>query len=258
MTTSPNPASSAPANRGGLVVATIMTLVALPILIGLGFWQLERLAWKESLLAAIAERTKGEPADVLGVYSATHESDLGYEYYRVKVRGRFLHDKERYFYAPDQTRGPGYHVYTPFEIADGEGVLFVNRGYVTEAKKDPASRQEGQISGDVEVVGLLRSPGTKATFTPENDIKGNLWYWRDYYGMLGSVFGSAPRTGIPVFIDAEAAAPGGWPMGGATLIEFPNRHLEYALTWFGLAGALLAVFAAFVWTRLRATPPETA
>jgi surfeit locus 1 family protein len=248
--------NAGPSGLRGLIVPVIMTLVALPILFGLGFWQLERLAWKESLLAVIAERTKAEPSDLLGAYSATHESDLGFEYYRVKVRGRFLHDKERYFYAPDQKLGPGYHVYTPFEIANGAGVLFVNRGYVTEAKKDPASRREGQVIGEVEVVGLLRSPGVKANFTPENDAKGNLWYWRDFAGMLESAFGSEPPAAIPVFVDAEAAAPGGWPKGGATLVEFPNRHLEYALTWFGLAGALLAVFAAFVWTRLRAAPPE--
>jgi surfeit locus 1 family protein len=247
-----------PAKRSGLVFATITVLAALPILLGLGFWQLDRLAWKETLLAAIAERTKAPPTDLLNAYSATHELDIGYEYYRVKVRGRFLHDKERYRYAPNQKLGPGYEVYTPFEMADGAGVLFVNRGYVTEAKKDPASRPEGQINGEVEVVGLLRSPGTKATFTPENDSKGNLWYWRDFDGMLGSAFGPEPPAAIPVFVDAEAAAPGGWPSGGATLLELPNRHLEYALTWFGLAGALLAVFAAFVWTLLRATPREQA
>ncbi|MDQ8699349.1 SURF1 family protein [Hyphomicrobium sp. LHD-15] len=255
MTTSHTP-NSQPARRGGIVVATVMTLIALPILIGLGVWQLERKAWKESLLTAIAERTKQEPVDLLGTYSATHESDLGFEYVRAKVRGRFLNDKERYFYAPDQKLGPGYHVYTPLEIAGTTAVVFVNRGFVTEDLKDPAKRREGQLDGEVEVVGLLRGPGIKATFTPDNDPKANLWFWRDYAGLFASAFSGTDRTAIAAFLDAEAPAPGGWPKGGATLVELPNRHLEYALTWFGLAVTLVAIFGVFAWTRRRATPPE--
>lgn len=235
-----------------LLPAAAMTLVALAILLGLGFWQLERKAWKENLLATIAARTTEQPVDLLGAYSATHENELGFEYMRAKVRGRYVHDKERYFYAPDPKLGPGYHVYTPFEIAGTTAVVFVNRGFVPEDIKDPAKRSQGQIDGEVEVVGLMRGPGQKGTFTPDNDTKANLWFWRDYAGLFASAFSGTDRTPIAAFLDAEEAAPGGWPSGHATLVDLPNRHLEYALTWFGLAGTLLAVFAAFAWTRLRA------
>jgi surfeit locus 1 family protein len=228
-----------------------MTLVALAILLGLGFWQLERKAWKENLLATIAARTSEEPVDLLNAYSATHENDLGFEYMRAKARGRFLNDKERYFYAPDPSLGPGYHVYTPLEISGTKAIVFVNRGFVPEALKDPAKRPDGQFDGDVEVVGLMRGPGQKNTFTPDNDVKANLWFWRDYAGLFASAFAGTDRTPIAVFLDAEDAAPGGWPKGHATLVDLPNRHLEYALTWFGLAATLIAVFAAFAWTRLR-------
>lgn len=239
------------ARRSGIAAATVTVLIALPILLGLGFWQLERLAWKESLVAAIAERTKQAPSDLIGTYSATHEGDLGFEYMRVKVRGRFVNDKERYFYAPDPTLGPGYNVYTPLEIAGTTAVVFVNRGFVPEDRKDPAKRRQGQIEGETEVVGLLRGVGQKGTFTPENDVKANLWFWRDYAALFASAFEGTDRTPIAAFLDAEAAAPGGWPKGGATLVDLPNRHLEYALTWFGLAATLVAVFGAFVWARLR-------
>jgi surfeit locus 1 family protein len=240
--------------RMRLVWPTVMTAIALPILIGLGTWQLERKAWKEGLIGAIAERTRAEPADLPGAYAATYEPPFdvaGYEYVRVKVRGRFHHDKERYLYAPDQKLGPGIHVVTPFEMAAGGAVLLVNRGFVPAPLKDPETRKDGLLDGDVEVVGLLRAPQQQARFTPDNDAKANLWFWRDFPGMIRSAFENTERPTIPVFLDAEAPAPGGWPRGGATLINLPNRHLEYAITWFGLAGALAAVYAAFVMQRVR-------
>lgn len=240
----------------GLVWPAAAALVALAILLGLGYWQLERKAWKENLIATIAARATEQPVDLLGAYSATHDNDLGFEYMRAKVRGRYMHEKERYFYAPDPTLGPGYHVYTPLEIAGTTAIVFVNRGFVPESLKDPASRRQGQVDGEVEVIGLLRGPGQKGTFTPDNDPKANLWFWRDYAGLFASAFSGADRTPIAAFLDAEEAAPGGWPKGDATLVNLPNRHLEYALTWFGLAATLLAVFAAFAWTRLRSAAPR--
>lgn len=236
-----------------LVPAAATTLVALAILLGLGFWQLERRAWKDNLLSTIAARTTEQPVDLLGAYSATHDNELGFEYMRAKVRGRYVHDKERYFYAPDPNLGPGYHVYTPLEIAGTTQVVFVNRGFVPEDLKDPARRPQGQLDGEVEVIGLLRGPGQKSPFTPDNDPKANLWFWRDYAGLFASAFSGTDRNPIAAFLDAEEAAPGGWPRGHATLVDLPNRHLEYALTWFGLAGTLVAVFGAFAWTRLRGT-----
>jgi surfeit locus 1 family protein len=246
--------SAGPTRAGGmraLLPAALMTVAGLAILLGLGFWQMERKAWKETLLATIAARTSEAPVDFLNAYSATHENELGFEYMRAKVRGRYLKDKERYFYAPDANLGPGYQVFTPLEIAGTKQVVFVNRGFVTEDRKDPAKRPEGQIEGEVEVVGLMRGPGQKGTFTPDNDPKANLWFWRDYQGLFASAFSGTDLVPVAAFLDAEEAAPGGWPKGHATLVDLPNRHLEYALTWFGLAVTLLAVFLAYAWTRLR-------
>ncbi len=235
-----------------LLLPLVMTAAGMIVLISLGKWQLDRKAWKEELIAAIEFRTKAEPVDLLSAYSASYQSDIGFEYMRVKVRGRFHHDKERYFYAPDPELGPGVHVYTPFEIEGGEGILFVNRGYVPEELRAPDRRPESQLDGEVEITGLLRGPGQQGFFTPDNDTKGNLWYWRDFYGLFASAFGDGRRPSIPVFLDAEGAAPGGWPKGSATIVELPNRHFEYALTWFGLAGALAAVFAVYAASRLKA------
>jgi surfeit locus 1 family protein len=233
-----------------LIWPGVATFGGLAVLVSLGVWQLERLAWKEGLIASIAVRTKAAPVDI-GEAQAAINAGGDIEYLRVRARGRFLNDKERYLYAPDPELGPGYHVYTPFELASGRAVLFVNRGYVPERLKTPETRAQGQLEGEVEITGLLRKPATKGAFTPENDAKNNLWYWRDYRGLFASAFGDIATQPLPVFLDAEAAAAGGWPKGGATWLELPNRHLEYAITWFGLAVTLLAVFLAFAVTRLR-------
>jgi len=231
-----------------------MTLVGLAILVGLGAWQLERKSWKEGLIAAIEARTKAEAvslADAIGRLGAGEDV----EYMRVTARGRFLHDKERYFYAPDAELGPGFHVYTPLEVAGSGSVLFVNRGFVPEAVKDGAARKAGQLDGETDVTGLVRMPGPKGFFTPENEPQHNLWYWRDIDGLMRSAFGEGKRTAVPLVLEAEAPAPGGWPRGGATIVELPNRHLEYAITWFGLAFALVAVFAAYAAPRLSRAKP---
>lgn len=235
----------------GLLWPAVATVVGIAFLIGLGNWQMRRLAWKEGLIAAIAERTRAEP---IALDEAERRAAGGgdVEYLHVKARGRFIHDKELDFYAVDEQSGPGYHLLTPLRLADG-GIVFVNRGYVPDGLKDPAKRAVGEPAGEVEIVGLARRPETPGAFTPANDAGKNIWYWRDLPAMAAAALAPATPRLVPFVIEAEidAQAPAGWPKGGVTRLEVPNRHLEYALTWYGLAGALLAVFAAFAITRWR-------
>lgn len=235
----------------GLIGPAVFMLVVLPILVGLGIWQLQRLAWKESLIASINEGLHQaaapleEPADAW-------KGLAGKEYWPVSVRGRFRHADERRMFASEGGEA-GWHIYTPLET-DGGHILFVNRGFVPDQLKDPASRADGEIAGPVTVRGLVRKPGVRGWFEPDADQARNVWYWRDLAGMAASLGSEADRARVlPFFVDAaaEPANPAGWPRGGVTRLDIPNRHLEYALTWFGLAGTLVAVFAAFAWTRLR-------
>jgi surfeit locus 1 family protein len=240
-----------------LLVPTIMVAVALPLLIGLGFWQLDRLAWKEGLIAAIAERAKAPPVSIdQALDEAAGHLPGGWnalEYKHVSMRGRFLNDKELYLYAPHPQLGAGVHVFTPFVLSATSATLIVNRGYVPEQFKDPGLRKDGQIEGETDVTGLIRLPGIHARFVPDNEPNANLWFWRDFEGMIAAAFpaGSRPAKIIPLFVDADGAAPGGWPKGGATVVKLPNRHLEYALTWFGLAAALAAIYAVYAVGRWR-------
>jgi surfeit locus 1 family protein len=249
----------------GLVWPTIAALGALAVLVGLGTWQMQRKAWKEGLIAAIAQRTRAPPIPLPAAVPSDDRTGLGLEYVRVRVAGRFLHEHERHLYAPGK-QGPGWLVFTPLVLDDGRVVL-VNRGWVPDALKDPAKRPQGQTDGGQEVLGLLRGPREREMFAPDNDAARNHWYWRD----ISAMWGCAAGPGKPAYcaaedklyrnsIDAEAGpqAAGGWPRGGTTLVDLPNRHLEYALTWYGLALTLIGVYLAFARVRLAAAaePPS--
>lgn len=238
-------------SAAGLLWPSLITAVALPILISLGSWQMSRREWKEGLIAQISARTFAVPV-ALDEANRLWASGEDIEYLRVKVRGRFLHDKELYLYAPD-ARGPGYQVVTPLEVAGG-AIMLVNRGFVPAHLKDPETRKPGQFAAEVEIVGLARAPAARTLFTPDNDVAGNQWYWRDFHAMFRAAFENTERPYTPYFLDAEAEPkpPGGFPAGGATRLALSNRHLEYALTWYGLAVTLLGVFGAYVWSRLKA------
>ncbi len=235
----------------GLLWPIVLALPALALLLGLGTWQMQRMAWKEGLIAQIEARVHAPP---VALTELEKQTGGGLEYARARVHGTFLHDREQFIWEPDQRQGPGYHVYTPLRLADGRFIL-VNRGYVTEAKKSPSSRAEGQLTGEVDVVGLLREPIARGWFTPDRDAKSGVFYWRDLDGIARAALGPDAAKAVRYTLDAEAtpANPGGWPQGGVTRLTLPNRHLEYALTWYGLAGTLVVVLAAFLISRRRAT-----
>lgn len=217
-------------------------------LVALGTWQLERLAWKEALIATIEARIHAAPAPLAEVERAFAETG-DVEYRPVSAKGTFLHGSERHFFAT--WRGAaGYYVYTPLALADGR-LVFVNRGFVPFDRKDPATRAAGQLAGPQTVLGLARGPlGAKpSSLLPDNDPAANIFYWKDLAAMKATAGLPAGAGIIPFFIDAaaEPANPGGLPIGGVTLVELPNSHLQYALTWYGLAAALAGVVGVVLW-----------
>jgi surfeit locus 1 family protein len=250
-------------HKAGLIWPTVAAFAGLVVLIGLGTWQMERKRWKEDLIAKIADRARADPITLFskkheGPWQSFTKGDL--EYLHVAETGRFHHDKERYLYAPTPA-GVGWHVYTPLELLSGH-VMWVNRGWVPDARKVPETRADGQLPGEVEVRGLVRLQTRPGWFTPQNDPARNLWYWPDIAAMTASAFpeGSQKAPGgpqrpvsLPLVLEADAQPepPGGLPRGGVTRLELPNRHLEYALTWYGLAATLIGVYLTFSFSRLR-------
>ena len=222
-------------------VLTICTLVSLGILLSLGTWQLNRLSWKETLIDQVSERSQLPPRDIDVVLSeGVATEDL--EYSVVTVSGEFDHGREAHLYRLKSGGAPGYNIITVLR-RDGKPDVFINRGYVPLNKKEASTRKAGQIDGPVSVTGLVRLPQSATSFLPPNNQEANEWYFYDFENI--SEFLSATDV-LPVFVEADATDnPGGLPEGGLTRIEFKNDHLGYAITWFGLAAALLAVYIAY-------------
>lgn len=247
-----------PAVRRGLLLPLLAGTVAFLILVGLGSWQLGRLHWKEALIARVEARVHAPPEDLPPAADWPNLTREGDEYRPVRLSGTFDHARETLIYtvrgedAPPP-RGQGFFVITPLLRTDGPPVL-VNRGFVPTGRADPAGRGEGQVSGTVEVTGLLRFSEEPSLFVPANDPARNAFY-RVSVAEISAARGLPGAA--PFLVDANARPnPGGLPVGGTTRIAFPNRHLEYALTWYGLAAALVGVGAALAWSRRRRATPD--
>ncbi|MEM8744543.1 MAG: SURF1 family protein [Pseudomonadota bacterium] len=236
-----------------LIVLGLFATIALAVLITLGFWQLQRLAWKEGLIAQIEERVEAEPVP-LGTAVARWTDSKDIEYLRVQAKGRFLHDQEKHLFSVIDGKS-GWRIFTPLQTSEGE-IVIADRGFVPEALKAAEKRSEGQMSGPVNVVGLARKAEIPNIFTPDNAPDKNSWYWRDLEGMAESSVPPASRSKVvPFFLELEEqTVPGGWPRGGATRLKLSNNHLQYALTWFGLAAGLLLVVAVYAIGRIRHRP----
>ncbi|SIP97444.1 surfeit locus 1 family protein [Rhizobium sp. RU35A] len=242
-------ADKPPMSRGKRIATGAVVLLALGILVSLGTWQVQRLHEKEALLAQIESRRHGVPVDLTLAEQTMARGEDG-EYLHVRVTGRFDHSRERHFFATFEGES-GFYVYTPLTLADGR-ILLVNRGFVPYDLKDPARRAAGQVSGTVTLAGYVRNRLAKkpSSILPDNDPAKNIFYWKDWQAMVASSGLDAARV-LPFFVDADAtvANPGGLPKGGVTQFDLPNNHLQYALTWYGLAVALVAVTGLMLFRR---------
>lgn len=243
MTTS---AEHRPRFKGGMLLL-LLSLAALAILLVLGTWQVQRLVWKEDLIATIDARIASEPLTLAGIEDRfAAEGDV--DYWPVRVDGVFHHEGERHFFATHDGRS-GYYIYTPLELDDGR-LLLVNRGFVPFELKEPELRAQGQVQGHVALTGLARNPldGKPSAILPDNDPAKNVFYWKDLPVMAATSGVGAPGDYLPFFVDAgDAPNPGGLPVGGVTIVSMPNNHLQYAVTWYGLAVALVGVVGVWLW-----------
>lgn len=216
----------------GLVAFAAFAAACAVVFATLGVWQVERLAWKNSLVAAVEARSTAAPLDLdLADWSVIDPEAS--EYQHVSVRGRFEGDDT--LSQAVTVHGGGFWVMTPLVLDDGRAVL-INRGFVTAAQRDAGiPRQDGVV----DVVGLLRASEPDGGFLRSNDPDAGRWYSRDVaeIGVASGVDNLAP-----FFVDAEAGGET-YPVGGLTVLTFSNNHLVYALTWFGLT--LLSLFALY-------------
>lgn len=222
---------------------TLFTIPAMITLLWLGTWQVERLLWKRDLLATmqagLAAPAVDLPADI------PDPSALNYR--RVKLRGVFDHSREFHLLAHSERGNFGYQILVPLRRTDGPGWVLVNRGWVPPELKVQESRAGNLPAGEVAVSGVVRLPWGKGYFTPDNDLKANLWFHADVAGML-EVGKVAPA---PLLFVEQDGTPheGAWPRGGQTRVSLPNNHLAYAVTWYSGAVVLGVIYV--LWHRRR-------
>lgn len=220
-----------PIGMTALAVAMFVTLCAL------GIWQVERLVWKRDLIARVDARIHAAPV------RAPRYATKADEYRRVIVSGAFLHDKATLVQA-STIRGAGYWVITPLRQDDGSLIL-INRGFVPPDAKNSYSKPPETVR----VTGLLRLTEPKGGFLRSNDAASNRWYSRDVAAIAHAKNLLPPP---PVyFIDQDSVSDAkALPIGGLTVVSFPNNHLQYAITWFVLA-AMVAGAYIYVMRQLR-------
>jgi surfeit locus 1 family protein len=217
--------------------------LGIAVLIGLGTWQLFRLAEKQALLADIAQRTTAPPISLSEVL-ARRDKGAGIEFVAVKTKGTFDHRSERHKLATFEG-SPGWEIITPFTSDEGIVVL-VDRGVVSDDVRGVDKRPEN--TSPVELTAVVRvHDNERGFFDLENDVDGNIWYWWDVPAMLSSVSFATEMKVAPFVLQA---LPGDdtkkFPRTSKPEAQLRNNHLQYAITWFSLAIVLLVIAGLFI------------
>lgn len=234
----------------------VLALAGIALFLGfaaLGTWQVQRRAWKLDLIERVTQRLQAAPVPLPVPAEWPRIDASGYEYLPVRAQGRWLAGQTVLTQATTEL-GAGFWVLTPLQMADGTQVL-VNRGFIPQAQRAQWLPAAGSTPAaeNVSVEGLLRLSEPGGGFLRRNDPAQQRWHSRDV-AAIAQAQGLAHAA--PFFIDAgkpgaspatlataPAANEGPWPRPGLTVVRFPNSHLAYALTWYGLA---LLVAGAFV------------
>jgi cytochrome oxidase assembly protein ShyY1 len=237
--------------RRSLLLPAIAAAAAFAVLMALGVWQIERKAWKENLIATLAERISASPSPVplRGEWQKLIPGTD--EFRRVRLRALFDPKHEARVYSGgaglrDDVKGPGYFAFAPARLPDGSTVV-VNRGHVDNPNPDASLKPVAVPADATEIVGVMRWPEQPGSFVAPHSDRQDLWFVRDHLAM-------AQRDGwgevAPFYIEMESPAPaGGVPRPGRITVKLRNDHFGYAMTWFGLAAVLVGAFG--FWFRSR-------
>lgn len=234
--------------------AFIVVMLALTAgFVALGVWQLQRLAEKQALIAAVEERTSLPPAPPPPAADWPMLDLEGLNFVPLALAGRFADEPAiRVFTslststARGEASGPGYWIVSPF-VLDAGGTVFVNRGFVPQGREDDFVTPP---AGPVTVTGLARAPEATGLFTPPANVTERIEWVRDP-ARLAVLADPALAPFAPFTLDQAAGAQGSMPQGGETVVEFPNNHLGYAITWFGFAALTPVLLAFWIGRQLR-------
>ena len=226
----------------------LFTLAMVAVLVGLGFWQLQRRAEKHRLIAALDERLAVAPAALpqAGAWAGlTPDKD---EFRRVTFTATYAPLPDAMVYSSgsavrDDIAGPGAWAFLPVRLASGE-IVAVNAGFVQNTMQDRAQQDRATsrlVTGQpVTLTGYLRFPEGEGLFTPAENTGKRLWFTRDVPAMARAL-GWGPIA--PFYVDLESPVPSsGVPKPGPLHVHLKDDHLQYAITWFGLAAVVVIAF----------------
>jgi surfeit locus 1 family protein len=235
--------------RGGLALPVLFAFTALFVFLALGTWQLDRKAWKEGLIATLVRRANAAPVDLPAPADWLAMNQTEDEFRRVKFKAEFLPGREAVVYTsgsalrPD-VKSPGYFVFAPARTTSG-ALVVVNRGFAPDARA--RAPDYPKPAGVIDIVGALRWPEGAGWFVREHDETDDTWFARNHVAMAARYeWGFAG----PFYVELERPAPaGGIPQPGPLTVNLRNEHLQYAITWYALAGVVVVMFV--LWLRAR-------
>ncbi|HEV7600816.1 MAG TPA: SURF1 family cytochrome oxidase biogenesis protein [Bradyrhizobium sp.] len=241
------------ARRRGIAGLGIFTFLTLALLIGLGIWQLQRRAEKHALIAQLTERLAAAPGALPSPAQWSALTPAGDEFRRVRFSATYESGPDAMVYSSgsairDDVSGPGTWNFLPARLGSG-GTVVVNTGFVQNTMQDRVQQDRAVtplVTGQsVTMTGYIRFPESAGALTPAENLAKRLWFTRDHLVMARALgWGEV----APFYIDLEQPVPeGGVPKPGPLEVHLKDDHLQYAITWFGLAGAVLIAFG--VWLR---------
>ena len=239
--------------RGGLTVPAVAALAAFVVLLSLGSWQVQRKTWKEGLIADLTERAAAAPVSLPDPAQWQTLDPKDDEFRRVTFQAKFLPGEEALVYTSGSTlrpdvHGPGYWIMAPAKLPGGATIV-INRGFVPDSGHSAPAPFAMPPGDTVTVVGALRWPESPSLFVGESDAAHKLWFVRDPAAMAAARQWGAVA---PFYVELETPIPpGGVPKPGPLRPTLPNNHLQYALTWYGLAFVLAASFGFWAWGKTR-------
>ena len=242
--------SAKPRSVAGFGIFTAVMLIGF---VGLGVWQLQRRVEKHALIAALTERLAAAPVALPPPAQWSQLTPAADEFRRVRFSAAYEHAPDAMVYSSgsairEDLSGPGTWAFLPARLSDGATVV-IDAGFVPNTMQERAlqdSAVNGLVTGEpVTLTGYLRFPEKAGLLTPAESLTKRLWFTRDHLAMA-RILGWGEVA--PFYIDLETPVPaGGVPKPGPLDVHLKDDHLQYAITWFGLAGAVVIAFA--VWWR---------
>ena len=232
--------------RTSLIWLTVFAFPALLVLVGLGVWQVQRLAWKDAMLADLAAKQTAAAMDI-ATLDRNDQAGENIDYLPVAFSGTYVGSKELRLYWVHEGEA-GWRLTVPVQLSDGSVVL-LDRGFVTQSVLDRLIPP----SGPVNITGRALREKAQGVFTPDNEPANNVWYWRDVAAMAQALGVNPARVKPYVILADRSGGDESWPLALATPPRIENRHLGYAITWFGLAACLVGVYGAYMVSMLRST-----